>query len=323
MRLIGGNISDTPLKQIGDGSAFNVGGGAWWETKQAALDPDPHWDDVAFLFQPHPDDVNDSALQTSTSPDRKTPSWNWTINRNSSTNATRTHTRYAEFEALDWAPMGAGFFKNAYSNLVSEHNMQDVDLIQDWCLEIVWALDPQLAVPHGSGVRTYGIPNTGGLTSGINRAGPIRNGGTGYVYCPAGSQQANFSTAEHDGEDYSHGWMLSSQGMMHEMICYDHSATRMGWFINGIMCKGSPRTSANMSSYNRANAVCASVGHTYNATSLSAMTEWTNFMGWCLGYRLTLADRYSWNSSSAARGLPALIGLIDQGGSLTFPERGA
>ena len=28
MRLIGGNISDTPVKEIGDGSAFNVGGGA-------------------------------------------------------------------------------------------------------------------------------------------------------------------------------------------------------------------------------------------------------------------------------------------------------
>ena len=27
MRLIGGNISDTPVKEIGDGSAFNVGGG--------------------------------------------------------------------------------------------------------------------------------------------------------------------------------------------------------------------------------------------------------------------------------------------------------
>jgi hypothetical protein len=28
MRLIGGNISDTPVKEIGDGSAFNVGGGS-------------------------------------------------------------------------------------------------------------------------------------------------------------------------------------------------------------------------------------------------------------------------------------------------------
>ena len=27
MRLIGGNISDTPVKEVGDGSAFNVGGG--------------------------------------------------------------------------------------------------------------------------------------------------------------------------------------------------------------------------------------------------------------------------------------------------------
>ena len=28
MRLVGGNISDTPVKEIGDGSAFAVGGGS-------------------------------------------------------------------------------------------------------------------------------------------------------------------------------------------------------------------------------------------------------------------------------------------------------
>ena len=36
MRLIGGNISDTPVKEIGDGSAFNVGGGGGASAKIAS-----------------------------------------------------------------------------------------------------------------------------------------------------------------------------------------------------------------------------------------------------------------------------------------------
>ncbi len=45
-KLIGGNISDTPVKNIRDGSAFSAGGGA------AGIDlgTDANWDDVELMF---------------------------------------------------------------------------------------------------------------------------------------------------------------------------------------------------------------------------------------------------------------------------------
>ena len=65
MRLIGGNISDTPVKNIGDGSAFNVGGGAAGAT-------DDHFDSVVLLIQPHNGETSTEGL-TDKGPDGRTP----------------------------------------------------------------------------------------------------------------------------------------------------------------------------------------------------------------------------------------------------------
>jgi hypothetical protein len=326
-KLYGGLKSPkmSSLRAVGTVPAATGGGGGgnWWEAKQASLTPDPYWDDVAFLFQPNPGDVNDSPLEESLCPDRKNPSWNWVVNRLAGQNSARTNTYYTEFEALNWAPMGAGFFMNSYGNLYSEHNMQDVDLIQDWTLEIVYAHDPShCAVPHGSGSRTYGIPNTDGYNGGVTRSSVIRNGGPIYVRVPSGGgDMGGHSSSGHDGTLYSSGWGPQSQGLKHEMICYDHSASKMALFVNGIMCTASPKTSVSMSTYNQANAVCASVGHPYNATTLSAMAGWGMQMSWTTGYRLTLADRYGVWTKSEFKGLPGMIDMLNM--DLTFPERGA
>ena len=57
MRLIGGTISDTPVKEIGDGSAFSVGGASG-----ANLGTDPNYDDVVLLVQPHAGDTGVEGL---------------------------------------------------------------------------------------------------------------------------------------------------------------------------------------------------------------------------------------------------------------------
>ena len=56
MKLIGGNISDTPIKDISDGSAFSVGGGG------VGLPGDPLWSNVKLLVQPHSGDVGVDGL---------------------------------------------------------------------------------------------------------------------------------------------------------------------------------------------------------------------------------------------------------------------
>lgn len=314
-KLIGGNISDTPIKDISDGSAFSVGGGGdWWQSRLSQIDGDSMWDNVEFLFQAHPDDVLASAVQTSVSPDRKDPSAEWTINRYAVTSSSPTSTYYCEFVNAPEFPLGAAFQRSNASclSLIGGTDVTTgLNLEQDWTLEVVFGRINN-AANIVVNMETIHLGNSaGGYKFGHYNA---MSGATGTQYWYKSGQSFTTTLGDPDSNgDYSSLYNGKNLGVQNFTVFYDHSALYAIGAINGVLWQ------------NRFGPFSWS-GFPYSTSThwnimgnitLSDPTETRLINGRVAAARFTWGDRYSLSGKMTNYGMPAQFTP-----DFIFPEKG-
>ena len=325
MRLIGGNISDTPVKEVGDGSAFNVGGGAaWWQSRLDAAG-DANWDDVVALMQVHPDDVIEAKETTDAfTPDRKDASRNWNLKRHTSTSASRNSWTYAEFELDDIFPLGASWFCQTANALISSDNFTAFDWDQDWTMECIHnkATDTDALDPSSVSCALMGISNSGhsyhfGYWASYSRQG------TGHYFYANGATPGNVNHAlSLTNPDAAADNMASLNpshahgGPRHTAFTYDASANVLRMWLNGVQATGGGKTIDLGGMSNTNNLGFYLGGYMANSVSLAGVASQGPVQGGISGFRLSTGDRFGVKADTGA-GFPAQFNP-----PAFFPEQG-
>ena len=323
-KLYGGLKSpkQSSLRAVGTVAAATGGGGSsggWDVARVAALDPDPFWDDVEFLFQPHfSDGVPPTGTSDSTSPDRKTGE-DWLVRRNGAGSSTiaQTHGNFSDLviDPLLPLPLGCGYKKNDYGSIQyqGDHTSLDPDA-GDWTMEVVYYHSSNIA-NHNANIEPFNMPSSAGSYKwGIYNSMANTGSGGVSIYDGVGQRYQGFGSADLNG-DYSDRWAPNNTGLQHFCVFHDQSAGKVQFFYNGICGPG--LMTGDWSGYNTSAALGMCLFGQIRSSG-DTSTEAHNAQGIvCTASRFTMADRYSLTSKMSSFGLPT-----DYFAEYVFPERG-
>ena len=242
-----------------------AGGGSWVDGRLASVDPDPYFDDVAFLIQPHYGDDMETAtsdrgpagrhfeptnsatgLQTTTY--NNSTSSNFQMNLSDGTGdslATDDNAKTSGWVGGDmkyydglW-PLGAALTSAQYGSYVMKSvGSAFPDLAQDWTFELNGYLCPW----RSQLMRTYRKPggwsrlfDTIGQTFDYYVGKGFADQGANYFYTPGGSVYTFNSTSGQSNQDNNRSDAFYGMGGPSFSLClqYDHSDTLVRQWVNG------------------------------------------------------------------------------------------